>query len=104
MMSNAKGRADGHYSAADFQKEAAGEPFVMDVDLDHSIEIIQPDMGQMFDAEDAMRLGSSREVIRAICGDQADEVLKVVSKWHPNDVRRFNDALAKHFGLGESGN
>lgn len=77
-----------------------GEPFVLWLDDDEKIEIPRPTGDQMFDAEAAYRTGTSRDVIEALCGDQADAFLDVVGKEDAAVVKKIAEDMQEHFGLG----
>lgn len=99
-MSNGKKRGDGHFSLADYKKKVQGDPFVFDISTDESITINRPSGDQVLDAEAAMRDGDSREVIRALCGDVAADVLAVVGPLDAAVLKSFSTDLQEHFGLG----
>lgn len=97
---------NGHYSLAAYRAEAAKRgdekgAYVLDVDVDTTLSIERPTGDQMFAAEEAMRSGSSKDVLVALCGDQADEVLKLVGAEDAFVLRKFGEDVQKHFGLGE---
>ncbi|HEY9408818.1 MAG TPA: hypothetical protein VIP77_04485 [Jiangellaceae bacterium] len=83
-----------------YRAEAKGEPFVLWIDDDEKIEIPRPTGDQMFEAEEAYRSGTSKDVIYAICGDQADALLEVVGKEDHAVVASIAKDIQEHFGLG----
>lgn len=97
-MSNTKAKANGHYSLSDFRSEANGEPFVIDVDADYSIEIPRPTSDVLMDVEEAT---TTREVIRTLAGDRAKELLALVGPEDFTVLKSLADKMQAHFGLGE---
>lgn len=105
-MSNAVKPGNGHFSLASYRAEAAKKgdkkgDFVLDVDTDRSISIPRPTGDQMFAAEEAMRNGSSKDVLEALCGEQAQEVIDLLGPEDGSILTAFGKDLQKHFGIGE---
>lgn len=104
-MSNAKAPGNGHFSLASYRADAAkkgdkkGE-FVLDVDTDKAISIPRPTGDQMFEAEEAMRSGNSKNVLQALCGDQADEIIDLLGPEDATVLAAFGTDLQKHFEIG----
>lgn len=104
-MSNAAKPGNGHFSLASYKAEAAkaGDKkgdFVLDVDTDRSISIPRPTGDQILAAEEAMRTGGSRELLHALCGAQAGEILDVVGPEDALVLRKLGEDIQEHFGLG----
>ncbi|HEY9369596.1 hypothetical protein [Streptomyces sp.] len=87
-------------SLARYRSEVKGDPFVLWLDDDEKIEIPRPTGDQMFEAEEAFNSGTSRDVIGAFCGDQADAFLEVVGKEDAAVVMKIAEDMREHFGLG----
>lgn len=85
-----------------YRAKVKGEPFVLPIDEEKSIVIQRPTGDQVFDAEDALRNGNSREFLRAVAGDVGDELLEVISGEDFKVVQAISTDIQKHFGLGES--
>ena len=105
-MSNTPKSANGAFSLAKYRAEAAkvGDKkgdFVLDVDVDKQIRVSRPTGDQILDAEEAMRAGGSRDLIRALCGDQANEILEVVGPEDALVLRKLAEDMSGWFGLGE---
>jgi hypothetical protein len=77
--------------------EAKGEPFVLPVGEDQRIEIPRPTGDQMFAAEAAT---SSKDILRALCGDKYDEVLELFAGADAAVMRAVMNDIQEHFGLG----
>jgi hypothetical protein len=93
-----KGRPN---SLARYRAEVKGEPFTLWLDDDKTLVIPRPTGDQMLDAEEAVHRGTSRDVIRALCGDQADELLEVLGDEDAAVLRAVATDLQESFGLGE---
>lgn len=105
-MSNTPKAGNGHFSLGSYRAEAAKRgdkngDFVLDVDTDKSISIPRPTGDQMFEAEEAIRAGDSKAVLRALCGGQANEIIDLLGSEDAAVLRMFGEDLQKHFGLGE---
>jgi hypothetical protein len=105
-VSNTPKTGNGHFSLATYRAEAAKKgdkkgDFVLDVDTDKSISVPRPSGDQMFEAEQAMRSGDSKQLLQALCGDQADEIIELLGAEDAAVLRLFGEDLQKHFGLGE---
>ncbi|MGH3475291.1 MAG: hypothetical protein ACRDQD_00475 [Nocardioidaceae bacterium] len=87
-------------SLARYRNEVKGEPFVLWIDDDEKIEIARPTGDQMFEAEEAFNTGTSKDVITAFCGDQADALLEVIGKEDAAVVAAIAKDMQEHFGLG----
>jgi len=83
-----------------YRNEVKGEPFVLWLDDDEKIEIARPTGDQMFEAEEAFNTGTSKDVIIAFCGDQADALLEVIGKEDAAVVAAIAKDMQEHFGLG----
>ena len=83
-----------------YRAEAKGEPFVLWLDDDKKIEIPRPTGDQMFEAEEAYQSGTSKDVIIAFCGDQADALLDAVGKEDAAVMMAIAKDMQEHFGLG----
>jgi hypothetical protein len=86
----------------DFQravKEAATDPFPINVDVDTQILITAPSTDQIFEMAEAERRGDPREILSALCGDMAEQVLKLFGPADPKVTRSLMEAMQKHFGL-----
>lgn len=89
-------------SLARYRSEVkGGTPFVLWLDDDEKIEIPRPSSDQMFEAEEAYRSGTAKDVIRAFCGDKADEFLAAIGKEDPHVTFAIVGDMREHFGLGE---
>jgi hypothetical protein len=84
-----------------YRAEVKGEPFVLWLDDDEKLEIPRPNGDQMFAAEEAYRTGTSRDVIKALCADQAGAFLDAVGKEDASVVMSIAQDMQKHFNLGE---
>lgn len=98
-MGNTPSKGSGHYSIADYQKKAKREPFKLAVDAETTITIEPPTADGMFEAEQAF---TSKDAMRAICGDAAEEILDLFGPLPAEVFEAFSKDLQKHFGLGES--
>lgn len=87
-------------SLARYRSEVKGEPFKLWLDDDTALEIARPSGDQMFEAEEAIQSGTSKDVIIAICGEQADAFLEVVGKEDHAVVAKIAEDMREHFGLG----
>ncbi len=97
-MSNTKAKQNGHYSLAKYRAEAKGEPFVLDVDESTTITVPRPTGAVLMDVEEAT---SSRQIIKLLAGDQAEEFLKIVGDEDYTVLQAVATDMQKHFGLGE---
>lgn len=97
-MSNARKPSGKEFSLARYRKEATGEPFVLWLDDDTSIEVPRPTGAVLMDVEEAT---SSREIIERLCGDKAKEFLAAVSDEDFEVLRAVSQDMQQHFGLGE---
>lgn len=93
-------------SLARYRAEASkaigdGAPFVLWLDDDEKIEIPRPTTDQALDAEEAYASGTSRDVIRKICGEQADAFLAAIGDEDPMVTWAIIGDMREHFGLGE---
>lgn len=95
-MSNTPTRGNGHYSLDRYRSEAKGEPFVLDVDVDTAISIPRPTGDVLMDIEEAR---TSREVIRLLAGDQADELLRILGPEDYTVMQQVSEDMQRHFGL-----
>lgn len=105
-MSNAQKAANGGFSLARYRAEAAkvGDKkgdFVLDVDVDNQIRVPRPTGDQILNAEEALRNGTSRDLIKALCGDVADDILEVVGPEDALVLRKLGEDMQSWFGLGE---
>ncbi|HEY9374537.1 hypothetical protein [Streptomyces sp.] len=83
-----------------YRSEVKGDPFVLWIDDDEKIEIPRPTGDQMFEAEEAVRSGTSKDVIIAICGEQADALLDAIGKEDHAVGQAIAEDMREHFGLG----
>lgn len=102
-MSNAQKKTSGTFSLSDYKakaKKAADEsgPFVLEVDTDTSITIPRPNGNAILAVEAAT---SSREVITALCGDHADEILEIFGEEDHTALKALGGDIQKHFGIGQ---
>lgn len=97
-MSNAVKAKGKPFSLDRYRAEAKGEPFVLWLDDDHSIEIPRPSGDTLMDVEEA---SNSREIISMLCGDKAGEFLAVVGKEDFAILQAVSKDMQEHFGLGE---
>ncbi len=88
------------FSLERYRAEAKGEPFTLFIDDNNTIVISRPTGDQMFDAEEAMRTGTSRDVIVAIAGDQADALFEALGSEDAAVFLAVVEDMQKHFGLG----
>jgi hypothetical protein len=88
------------FSLDRYRAEAVGSPFELWLDDTTSIKVDRPTADQMFEAESAMREGTSRDVLAALCGDKADELLKAVGPEDAAVLRAVVEDIQEHFGLG----
>lgn len=100
-MSNAKQARNKPFSLDRYRAEVKGEPFVFWVDDDHSIKVPRPSGDQLLEAEEAMRGGTSRGAIEALCGPVADELLDVIGREDAYILKAVFRDMQEHFGLGE---
>lgn len=77
--------------------EAKGDPFVLPVREDYSIEIPRPTGDQMFQVEAST---SSEEILQALCGERADEVRELFANADAAVMRAVMNDMQEHFGLG----
>lgn len=100
-MSNTRKPKDGAFSLDTFRREAKkdieGGAYVLRLDVDKVIEIPRPTSDQLFDLEES---ANSREALRAMCGDQADEVLDILGPEDPKVTQRVVESMQEFFGLG----
>lgn len=96
-MSNARKAKAKPNSLDRYRAEVKGEPFVLWVTDEEKIEISRPTGDQMFEAEEA---GNSREIIEALCGDQAEEFLAVIGKEDAAVMAAIAADMQETFGLG----
>jgi hypothetical protein len=86
------------YSLAKYRTEARKEPFVLDVDDDHSITIEAPT------TDVALRIAeltSPRPIVRLLLGDAYDEVMALIGGDQSGVLAKLLDDLRDHFGIGE---
>lgn len=101
-MSNAKRPQGKQNSLARYRSEVKGDPFVLWLDDDETITIPRPTGDQMFEAEEAFRAGTSKDVIRAFCGpDLSGPFLDAVGKEDASVVMKIAEDMQKKFNLGE---
>lgn len=77
--------------------EAKGEPFVLPVREDYTIEIPRPTGDQMFEVEAAT---SSDEVLRTLCGEKADELRDLFGPADAGAMRAVMNDMQEFFGQG----
>ena len=99
-MSNRPKTTGKPYSIDRYRAEAKGEPFVIWLDEDKSIEIARPTGDQMFAAETAQNVGTSRDVLVAICGDKAEEFLAALGPEDAAVLMAVTKDMQEHFGMG----
>jgi len=100
-VSNTQTKTNAHFSFEKARAEAKGEPFVIDVNPETQITIARPTADQIFEVEEAMRRSDSRGILRAFCGDTADQFLALVGPEDAGVLKAVSEAMQKHFGLGE---
>lgn len=98
-MSNAQKPQGRPFSLDRYRAEAKGDPFELWLDADKSIVVQRPTGDQIFDAEEAFRTGTSREALKALCGDKADEVLSLLGSEDAAVMRAVAEDMQGHFGL-----
>lgn len=99
-MSNARRAAAPPNSLERYRKDVAKEtPFVLFLDDDKKLEIQRPTGKTVLALE---HVTSSREGIELMCGDQADELLKVVEEEDFAIMAAILKDIASHFGLDEA--
>lgn len=93
------------YSFESYAIEAGSrEPFRLDVgkgDDARQIVIPCPDVDTTLAIDEAV---SVREQLRLYCGDQYDEIRKLLKGKHPETLNRLVTAMSEHFKLEKSGN
>lgn len=100
-MSNTPKPTSKPFSLADYASEAEGKPVEFWVDDDTMLSIARPTGQQMFDAEAAMRMGDSKAILHAVCGEEYGDT--IVEKFAPlpaTALRRFVADLTEKLGLG----
>lgn len=99
-MSNSRKAGAKPFSLERYRSEVKGEPFVLWLDDENTLEIPRPTGDQLLDAEEAYARGTSRDVIEAVCGDKAEALLEAVGSEDASVLLAVGDDLRKHFGLG----
>lgn len=104
-MSNTQTPGSKRYSITGYRKKVEGKtPFPLyltDDDVDPAIVIPRPNGNQIFEAEEAMRAGDSKGILKALCGDTFDEFMSVVPKEDAEVMKAIIEDVQAHFGLGE---
>jgi hypothetical protein len=96
-VSNAVKAKGKPFSLDRYRAEAKGEPFVLWLDDEHSIEIPRPTGDTIMDVEQA---SNSREIITLLCADKADEFLAAVGKEDAGVLKAVSIDMQEHFGIG----
>ena len=99
-MSNTKKPKDKPNSLERYRSEVKGGPFVLWISDEEKLEIPRPTGEALFDAEDAARFGNSREAVRALAGDKADELLEILGVEDAAVMQAVATDMQEHFGLG----
>lgn len=86
------------YSLQQYRSEATGEPFVLQVDDDHTITVPRPTTDVVLDIEEAT---TSRQILTLLCGDVAEEFFKAIGSEDAVVLNAISKDMKKHFGLGE---
>lgn len=86
-----------------YVNEAKQPPFELVVDDDKTITITAPTGGQIIDAEKTYREGGGiADAITTVCGDAADDVLKVVRDAPASAMNQLLLDLMDHFKVAEA--
>lgn len=83
-----------------YRSEAKGEPFVLWLDDENTLEFPRPTGNQMLDVEDVLQNGTGRELLAALCGDKFDQLIEVVGDDDADVLAAIVSDMQKHFGLG----
>ena len=91
--------AKAEYDFDSYLAEAHPTSFMLRVSLDRVIEIKYPDSERMLKVDEAT---SARQTLTHLCGDQWNEVFKLVKDKHGKVLEKLASDIRDHFGL--SGN
>ncbi|WP_329520504.1 hypothetical protein [Spirillospora sp. NBC_01491] len=95
------------FSLAKYREEAGGEPFPLEVDDGHVIEIPRPTGGVMMELAEKYAAGTDgqtdpREQLRDLLGETYDEVMPILEAEDFAVMFAFLNDIVEFFGLGEA--
>lgn len=84
------------YRFDQYVQDAAVEPFRLEISPDETIVIEAPDGNAVLQLEE---VGSSRERLRLLCGEQFDRVVELIGNKPPAVLKRLSQDMARHFAV-----